>query len=154
MSELDSGVSITPSPAQGMVRLMLTVASIYADVSRSLGLTTQQAQLLCAARRSAAIGDLATTMRCERSNVSHLLDRAADRGLIGRRAGERDGRVIVVELSPEGQEVVQRFMNALELRLTAAVADWPEKQRAAATSMLNEIVDSLDAGAVAPAETA
>jgi DNA-binding MarR family transcriptional regulator len=133
-----------------MVRLTLTVASIYAEVSRSLGLTAQQAQLLCAARRSSAVGDLAAFMRCERSSVSHLVERVASRGLVERRGTENDGRVKVVELSRDGQDMVQKFMTALEKRLAAAIAEWPEQDRAEATKILNELADRLDASA--PAE--
>jgi DNA-binding MarR family transcriptional regulator len=133
------------SVPQGMVRLTLTVAAIYAEVSRSLGLTAQQAQLLCAARRSTAVGDLAAFLRCERSSVSHLVDRAASRGLVKRRGTENDGRVKVVELSSDGQKVVQKFMTALEARLKEAIADWPERERVKAARILNELADGLDA---------
>ena len=146
MNAVKSPTPFSVSVPQGMVRLTLTVAAIYAEVSRSLGLTAQQAQLLCAARRSTAVGDLAAFMRCERSSVSHLIERAASRGLVERRRTEDDGRVKVVELSSDGKALVQRFTTALEARLKSAIADWPEGERAEAGRILNELSNSLDAG--------
>lgn len=134
-----------------MARLALTVAGVYAGTSRTLGLTAQQAQLLCAARRSSAIGDLAAFMRCERSSVSHLVERAANRGLVERRSAETDGRVKVVELSHSGRSVVEKFMASLEQRLAVVVADWPEAERVEATRILNLLADGLEAGPTLPA---
>ena len=97
-------------------------------------------------------------MRCERSSVSHLVDRAANRGLVERRGTEKDGRVKVVELSADGQEVVQKFMTALEARLKAAIADWPEAEQVEAARILNELSNGLDSSgsgeALAQAATA
>jgi DNA-binding MarR family transcriptional regulator len=133
------------SVPQGMVRLSLTVAAIYAEVSRSLGLTAQQAQLLCAARRRTPIGDLAAFMRCERSGVSHLVERAASRGLVARRGSEDDGRVKVVELSSDGEALVERFLGGLMPRLSAVVADWSTEERESVAQLLNELSAGLDA---------
>lgn len=147
MGKADSAPRQVPQGVpQGMVRLTLTVAAIYAEVSRSLGLTAQQAQLLCAARRATPVGDLAAFMRCERSSVSHLVERAASKGFVERKGAESDGRVTVVELSPPGKELVARFMTALELRLTDAVAGWSKQDRANVAEILNELADGLDAG--------
>lgn len=144
-TELPTPPSFPVSVPQGMVRLSLTVAAIYAEVSRSLGLTAQQAQLLCAARRRTPIGDLAVFMRCERSGVSHLVERAANRGLVARRGSEDDGRVKVVELSSDGEALVERFLGTLMPRLSAVVADWPAEERESVAQLLNELAAGLEA---------
>lgn len=132
--------------ASALVRAMLSVGDVYARESRKLGLTAQQAQLLCtAARRRAGVGELARVLHCGPSNVSRLLDRVASRGLAERGAHRRDGRVALVTLSPAGQELVRSFESDLEARLTRLVADWPEEKRAAAADAFLELVDALDA---------
>src|SRR5713226_3858453 len=94
---------------QALGRLRVALEDAFVRASRDLGLTEQQAELLCAAMRPAAVGDLARTLRCDRSNVSRLIDRAGARGLLTRRGDEEDGRVTVVELTPEGEGLARRF---------------------------------------------
>jgi hypothetical protein len=53
---------------QALGRLRVALEDAFQRASRELGLTAQQAELLCAAMRPAAVGDLAHTLRCDRSN--------------------------------------------------------------------------------------
>ncbi len=130
--------------ARGLVRVMMAVDDTYTQVSREVGLTAQQAQLLCAVQRPAAVGDIAEFLRCDRSNVSHLLDRASGRGLIHRRATDTDGRVRLVELSSDGQGLVRQFIQTLGERLETLLADWPDQRRDDALDMLHALADTLE----------
>jgi len=148
MEEVASYASQTLPQALGRLRVALEDAFLRA--SRDLGLTAQQAELLCAALRPAAVGDLARALRCDRSNVSRLVDRASMRGLLKRRAGEADGRVTVVELTAEGERLARRFIAALEAQTEALRAAWPDARQQRAVEVLNEIADALDAPAEQP----
>ena len=130
--------------ATGLVRLMLSMEALYSRQSRKAGLTAQQAQLLCtAARRKAGLGEIAEVLRCDRSNVSRLLDRVSHRGLAYRGPHSRDGRVSVLQLSPDGQAVVHSFEADLAARLGGLIADWPAKKRQAAASALADLIDAI-----------
>src|SRR3954447_16639200 len=87
------------SVPQALGRLRVAMDEAYVQTSRELGLTTQQAELLCAAMRPDAVTDLARTLRRDHSSISRLVDRAAQRGLLDRRAQDSDGRVSVIELT-------------------------------------------------------
>jgi DNA-binding MarR family transcriptional regulator len=139
-----------PTLPQALGRLRVALEDAYLRASRDLGLTAQQAELLCAALRPAAVGDLARALRCDRSNVSRLVDRASTRGLLKRRAGEADGRVTVVELTAEGERLARRFIAALEAQTEALRAAWPDARQQGAVEVLNEIADALDAPAGRP----
>jgi DNA-binding MarR family transcriptional regulator len=117
----------------------------FERVGREMGLSAQQAELLCAAMRPAPVGDIARTLRCDRSNVTRLADRAARRGLLSRRAGEQDGRVVVLELSPEGRALAEQFIHALEDELAEMLAAWPERRQRQAVRVLEEISEGLEA---------
>ena len=111
--------------------------------SRKAGLTAQQGQLLCtAARRKAGLGDIAEVLRCDRSNVS-LLERVTLRGLARRAADTRDGRVSVLELSPDGQDIVHSFEADLAARLSHLIAGWPARKRQAAANILAALIDAI-----------
>jgi DNA-binding MarR family transcriptional regulator len=125
-------------------RLRVALEDAYLRVSRQLGLTAQQAELLCAALRPAAVGELATVLRCDQSNVTRLVDRASKRGLIHRRADQRDGRVTVIELSPKGRRLAEKFIESLEGQLAGLLAEWPERQQQTAVDAMNEISEALD----------
>jgi len=132
--------------SRGLVRLMMAVDDAFTQVSREVGLTAQQAQLLCAAQRPAPVGQIAAFMSCDRSNVSHLIDRAANRGLLRRRSTESDGRVTLVELSSDGEDLMQRFVEALRSRFRALLADWPEDRQDEACDTLHALTEVLERG--------
>lgn len=134
----------TDAIASGLVRLMLSMEALYNRQSRKAGLTAQQAQLLCtAARRKAGLGEIAEVLHCDRSNVSRLLDRVTRRGLAHRVADTRDGRVSVLELSPDGREIVNSFETDLAARLGRLIAGWPARQRQAAAGTLAALIDAI-----------
>jgi DNA-binding MarR family transcriptional regulator len=138
---------VTPEPEtvpQALGRLRVAMDDTYTQVSRELGLTAQQAELLCAAMRPAAIGNLAAVLRCDRSNVSRLVDRTAGRGLLQRRAEQADGRVTVIELTADGQRLAERFIKTLESRLQPLLAGWSSRRQHAAIEILTELADALD----------
>ncbi|MEO8966409.1 MAG: MarR family transcriptional regulator [Solirubrobacteraceae bacterium] len=130
---------------QALGRLRMALDATYTKTSRELGLTVQQAELLCAAMRPAAIGDLAEVLRCDRSNVSRLVDRAARRGLLYRRGEAADGRVTVIELTPDGQRLAERFIKMLGSKLEPLLAGWSLKREKAATETLTVLAEALEA---------
>jgi DNA-binding MarR family transcriptional regulator len=131
-------------------RLRVALEDAYVRTSRELGLTPQQAELLCAAMSPAAVGELARTLRCDRSNVTRLIDRASTRGLFRRRGGQEDGRVTVVELTPEGERLARRFLAALTARTATLRASWSRERQQLAVDLLTEISDALDASRQLP----
>jgi DNA-binding MarR family transcriptional regulator len=127
-------------------RLRVALDDAYLRASRAHGLTAQQAELICAVLRPAPVGALATTLRCDQSNVTRLVDRAAKRGLLRRRSDQEDGRVTVVELSPKGRKLAERFISTLESQLTELLAEWPDRHQQDIIGALNQISDALDTG--------
>lgn len=129
---------------QALGRLRVALEDAFLRASRNLGLTAQQAELLCAALCPTAIGDLAQLLHCDRSNVSRLVDRAAARGLLRRRAAQEDGRVAVVELTARGAELAQRLLATLEDQTAALRAEWSDQRQRQAVKLLNEISGTLE----------
>jgi MarR family transcriptional regulator, lower aerobic nicotinate degradation pathway regulator len=138
------------SVPQALGRLRVALEDAYLRASREVGLTAQQAELLCAAMSPAAVGHLAEVLRCDRSNVSRLVDRASAHGHLRRRGGEQDGRVTVIELTPEGERLAHRFLSALEVQTATLRGGWPTQRERLTVELLNEISDALDAGRQPP----
>lgn len=51
------------------------------------------------------MSELATALRCDNSNVTGIVDRLEDRGLVERRPGEHDRRVKMLLITERGAEV-------------------------------------------------
>ncbi|MGH7860992.1 MAG: MarR family winged helix-turn-helix transcriptional regulator [Candidatus Dormibacteraceae bacterium] len=126
-------------------RLRVALDDAFARASQDLGLSAQQAELLCAVIRPAAIGEIALALRCDRSNVSRLVDRGSLRGLLRRTEGEEDGRVTMVELTPAGSDLAVRFIAELEAQTQDLRERWPSNREKLAVELLNEVSEVLDA---------
>ena len=59
------------------------------------------------------MSELATLMRCDNSNVTGIVDRLEARGLVARRPGDRDRRVKMLEVTPEGEELRRQLHDRL-----------------------------------------
>jgi len=135
---------------QALGRLRVALEDAYLRASREMGLTPPQAELLCAAMNPASVGELAVALRCDRSNVSRLVDRVSMRGLIRRQGGEDDGRVTLVELTAEGEHLARRFLTALQTQTQGLRAEWPRERQELSVELMNGISTALDASGYQP----
>lgn len=132
------------SVPRALGHLRVALQDAYLRASRELGLTPAQAELLCAATQPTAVGRLAATLRCDRTNVTHLVDRAVDRGWVQRRASEDDRRSSLITLTTTGERLARRFIARLEAQLEPLLATWPQRRQQCAAAILHEIATELD----------
>lgn len=129
---------------QAAGRLRVALNRAFAQAAARHGLSVQQAELLCGALAPASVGSLATTLGCDRSNVTRLADRAADRGLLTRARAGDDGRVTLVQLTPRGERLARDFIDDLSARLDRLERAWSAQRRTAALDVLGAIADELE----------
>ena len=94
-------------------------------MAREVGLEPQQHQLLLAlkglpAGRNATVGDLAERLQLRHHSTVELIDRLVERGLIERSRDETDQRRVLINLTPSGEEVLQKLslLHRTELQST------------------------------------
>jgi len=58
--------------------------------------------------------ELANALSCDNSNVTGIIDRLEDRGLVERRAAPHDRRVKMLVVTPEGADLRRRIKERLE----------------------------------------
>ena len=77
------------------------------EVAAEFGLAPRQAHLLrmLDPDRPVPMSKLACALRCDPSNVTGIVDRLEDHGLIARRQAPGDRRVKMLALTPEGERV-------------------------------------------------
>ncbi|MFF5171170.1 MarR family winged helix-turn-helix transcriptional regulator [Micromonospora sp. NPDC000089] len=87
----------------------------YDRAARSVGLSAAQACLLDAVSREArSMGELATELLCDASNVTQLVSRLERGGLVSRTADPADRRVKQVSISEAGQVVRRGVRRAFD----------------------------------------
>jgi MarR family transcriptional regulator, organic hydroperoxide resistance regulator len=77
------------------------------EMMRPLGLTAQQADAVYVLGRAAPLSlrELGELLIAESGHPSRLVDRLVERGLVERAASDRDGRQVVLSLTPRGREL-------------------------------------------------
>ncbi len=84
------------------------------QTARAAGLVPQQHQLLLALKglpegRKATIGELAERLLIRHHSMVELIDRLAERGFIQRLRDETDQRRVLIQLTPQGEQVLQKL---------------------------------------------
>ncbi len=144
MLDAQSSPETTGAVPQALGRLRAALNASFTDASRTLGLTPQQAELLCAAIQPRPIGDLARMLHCDRSNVSRMVDRAIARDLLERHGEQRDGRVSMIALTPSGQRLATQFIATLESLTAPLLLTWSEQRRLYTADTLNALSSALE----------
>jgi DNA-binding MarR family transcriptional regulator len=76
------------------------------------------------------MSELALALRCDNSNVTGIVDRLEDRGLVERRPGEHDRRVKMLRITARGANVRAGLAARLDEPPEALANLSPEDQRA------------------------
>ncbi|MBE2320356.1 MarR family transcriptional regulator [Solirubrobacter sp. CPCC 204708] len=109
-----------PASAHAEIRAALheLVGRFLADYDRAAqahGLTLTQARVLgFASCEPLSQRELAQRFGCDPSNISVIVDRLVERGLVERRPDPADGRVKLIAATDAGQETAQRCCAAHE----------------------------------------
>jgi DNA-binding MarR family transcriptional regulator len=93
---------LSPILVRGL-RLLASVEALGQDYSFSQAMILQALLL----RRELRMNDLARFLGLTKANASGLVDRLAKKGLIARRQGKDDRRVVIVHLTAKGQKVAR-----------------------------------------------
>jgi DNA-binding MarR family transcriptional regulator len=111
-----------------------------------LGLTIPQIVILRAIRD---LGEVPTNRLSAHSDLTAatvitILDRLEERGLVTRRRGTEDRRIVYTRLTPHGAEVINVAPPMLSSASIAAFAKMPEARRRRLLAGLNEVANLLD----------
>jgi DNA-binding MarR family transcriptional regulator len=102
---------------QLLQRIMLGQRGRMAAIAAEFELAPAQMFALNALEpgRPKPMSELAQALRCDNSNVTGIIDRLEARGLVERRPGERDRRVKMLDVTPEGAELRGQIRRRLSL---------------------------------------
>ncbi|MEV8374373.1 MarR family transcriptional regulator [Kribbella sp. NPDC056861] len=123
-----------------LVRLMHVLQDLYAETSRPLGLTPQQAHLLCVLLAGPqGMTDLSHILSIERSSLTSMVDRLERRALVARNPYPGDRRACQIALTPAGHALADEAHTAFTDRVDALTADLSPTARKALVSALGQL---------------
>src|SRR5580692_11656709 len=98
-----------------MVRFFFAQRAHLPTLAADLELSPAQCHILHLVEpgRPVPLGVLATTLACDASNVTGLVDRLESRGLVRRRAADGDRRVRVLDLTPAGLRLRTQLLDRI-----------------------------------------
>ena len=135
---------------QAVQRLLLRKGELEADDQHPLfqsGLTVTQLKVLFAAtRRGVRPGAIAERARMARPNLTPVLDRLSERGLIYRAPDPDDGRGTIVLLTHEGKRLVLAIAAAHHDQLVTALGGLDDDELVALERGLEALVRMMEAG--------
>lgn len=89
------------------------------------------------------MGELASILACDSSNITGLTDRLEERGLVRRTLAEHDRRVKLLVLTDEGEKVRKEITKLLAVP-PPAIASLSEKDQRALRDILRRAIDSQE----------
>lgn len=143
-------VSLDRAPAeQAILRLLLRKGELEWDEQHPLfdsGLTLPQMKVLFTAARpgGARPGFIAERARMAPPNVTTVLDRLSDRGLLYRAPDPDDGRATIVLLTEEGKRLVRAVAAASSERLRSALEALTDAELDQLRAGLHALVREMD----------
>ncbi|HET6737932.1 MAG TPA: MarR family transcriptional regulator [Kribbella sp.] len=126
--------------ASALVQTMHRLQDLHAETSRPLGLTPQQAHLLCVLI-SGPLGmtELSGILGIERSSLTSMVDRLERRSLVARIPSPGDRRACRIELTDDGLAVAHQAHDAVVTRINSLTAALPAAVRQTVINALQSI---------------
>lgn len=127
--------------ASALVQTMHRLQDLHAETSRPLGLTPQQAHLLCVLI-SGPLGmtELSRILSIERSSLTSMVDRLERRDLVARVANPTDRRACRIELTAAGKDLAHQCHDAVVDRIRDLTSELPAATRTTLTKALQSIL--------------
>jgi DNA-binding MarR family transcriptional regulator len=128
--------------AAALVALSHHVLHLFAEVGRTYKLSQQQVELICAVivRGKVGMTDLSRLMHLEKSNLSNLVDRLEQRGLVSRTRDPDDRRITWVELTSEGTKLAIQTHAEVTAKLDELTGSLPREDQERLTAVVQQLL--------------
>lgn len=96
-----------------------------------------------AAIKRARLSDVAAALGVAVATVSRQVQQLERAGLVQRASDVYDGRVVIVELTPAGDHILERVRQVWREVLVDILASWPAQERASLAELLDRLATEL-----------
>jgi DNA-binding MarR family transcriptional regulator len=126
-----------------LARMSFTLMAVLTEVAAEHDLSLTQLRVLGILRdREPTMADLATFTGLERSTISGLIDRAAQRGLVVKTADPHDGRSVRVSLTESARRLAPEITAAIGARITPLTGQLSTSEQKRLTALLTKALGS------------
>ena len=131
-------------PGYYIRRLQQIAVAIFLEETQDLAITPVQYGALYSAWRQPGLDQrsLAASIGLDTSTMGGVIDRLERRGLIARQASPGDRRVRLLQVSPEGEALLQQVIPAMLRAQARIVAPLPQADRPRFLAMLKTVVEA------------
>ncbi len=134
---------------KAIIRLMTEVSSEMRPLMAEYGLTGPQwanlQVLVQAGPEGLRLSEISKRLRVTEGNITGVIDRLEESGLVARVPHPEDRRVILARLTPAGQELCRRVGPTFTARLDKLFSSLPEAKRLALAGTLEKIAQQVEA---------
>ena len=134
-----------------LVRLIKLLHRLFNDSANALlrehGLNHPEYNVLItldASPEGLSPGELAEATGEKSANTTRLVDQLLAKGLVTRRACDQDRRKLRVQLTAQGEALIERVMPAIAEQLEAFFSEVSPKQSAQLEQLLQRVVDGVE----------
>jgi DNA-binding MarR family transcriptional regulator len=117
----------------------------FLSIAREFDLRPSTFAALRALEQPRTMGELARMLHCDNSNVTGIVDSLEDKTLAIRKPSEADRRIKVVELSGQGEALLERLKHEVA-KPPAWVKNLPKEDQAALRDILQRAVAARTPG--------
>jgi len=143
MSEVGSGDDHIDDLRDALVQISFALMAALTEVAAEHDLSLTQLRMLGILRdREPTMADVATFTGLERSTISGLIDRAAQRGLVVRTADPHDGRSVRVSLTKRARRLVPEVTAAIADRIKPLTGHLSAAEQKRLTALLTKALGS------------
>jgi DNA-binding MarR family transcriptional regulator len=127
--------------ADALAQLSFLVQATLARRAGVQDLSMIQVRLLGVLRdREPTMNQIASLLGLDKSSVTGLVARASERGLVARKASDRDRRTTHVSLTARGRKLAQQLTRQFESDVTALTETLTARERATLSSLASQVV--------------
>ncbi|HEY6856328.1 MAG TPA: MarR family transcriptional regulator [Mycobacterium sp.] len=138
-SDRDGGQDHLEDLRDALVQISFALMAVLTEVAAEHDLSLTQLRVLGILRdREPTMADLATFTGLERSTVSGLIDRAAQRGLVTKTADLHDGRSVRVTLTESARGLVPEVTAAIGDRVKPLIGELSTSEQKRLTALLTK----------------
>jgi MarR family transcriptional regulator, lower aerobic nicotinate degradation pathway regulator len=138
-SDRDGGQDHLEDLRDALVQISFALMAVLTEVAAEHDLSLTQVRVLGILRdREPTMADLATFTGLERSTVSGLIDRAAQRGLVTKTADLHDGRSVRVTLTESARGLVPEVTAAIGDRIKPLIGELSTSEQKRLTALLTK----------------
>jgi NAD(P)H-dependent FMN reductase/DNA-binding MarR family transcriptional regulator len=141
MTAIPSVPPIELDLVDGLVQASSVIQAVLKDLAEGYDASVLQVRLLGVLRdRTPTMAELGRLLGLDKSSTTGVVDRTEARGMVRRVPDGADGRVVRVELTPEGGRLVDASVLAVTAQIDALASDLDADQREELAGMLSALV--------------